>query len=100
MQGIDGTSVGTTEFKKLAVQPYVSGSNFHEVFTTKEGERVSFEGYSTGKIHAGRYTSGFDIITFRTDSRRLLWMNDIIGLREGLRSPDPQEQMATAYEWA
>ncbi len=99
MRGIDGTTVGTTEFKKLAVQTYVIGSDSHEVFTTKEGERVFFEGYSTGKIHAGRYTSGVDIITFRTDSKRLLWMNDIIVLREGLGGPDSEEQVAMAYEW-
>ncbi len=79
--------------------------NFQGVLSTKAGETVTFRGSGRGKGavskwgEKGGFSRGANLVTFKTDSRKLSWMNSIIGFWEVTADPKTLEFTGIAYDW-
>ena len=69
-------------------------SNWEGVFTTNEGEQVTFKGRDMNKM--GKIVV---LRTYSTDSKKLGWINGLICLLEGTFNKNDNEFKSTGYEW-
>lgn len=69
-------------------------SNWEGVFTTNEGERVTFKGRDMNKI--GKIVV---LRTYSTDSKKLSWINGLVCLLEGTFNKNEKEFRSIGYEW-
>lgn len=69
-------------------------SNWDGVFTTKEGDQLTFKGREMYK------DDKFVIIrTYFTDSKKLSWVNGLVCLLEGKFNNKNNEYQSFGYEW-
>lgn len=80
--------------------------NFQGVLSTNGGETVTFMGTGRGKgvvqrwgKGKGGFSRGANLVTFKTDSRRLSWMNNVIAFWEVTANPKTLEFRGIAYDW-
>ena len=69
-------------------------SNWEGVFTTNEGEQVTFKGRDMNKI--GKIVV---LRTYSTDSKKLSWINGLVCLLEGTFNKKENEYRSIGYEW-
>jgi hypothetical protein len=69
-------------------------SNWEGVFTTNEGEQVTFKGRDMNKI--GKIVV---LRTYSTDSKKLSWINGLVCLLEGTFNKNEKEFRTIGYEW-
>ena len=69
-------------------------SNWEGVFTTNEGEQVTFKGRDMNKI--GKIVV---LRTYSTDSKKLSWINGLVCLLEGTFNKNENEFKSIGYEW-
>ena len=69
-------------------------SNWEGVFTTNEGEQITFKGRDINK------TGKFVVLrTYSTDSKKLSWINWLVCLLEGTFNKNEKEFRSIGYEW-
>jgi hypothetical protein len=93
---LDGTNLGTIQFV-MAPDGSANGSG-QGIFTSKDGETVTWKGYLIGKREKGK-DKVFWILKWWTASKKLAWMNKTIAAAEGISDPKTTEFSATGYEW-
>ena len=69
-------------------------SNWEGVFTTNEGEQVTFKGRDMNKM--GKIVV---LRTYSTDSKKLSWINGLVCLLEGTFNKNENEFKSIGYEW-
>ena len=69
-------------------------SNWEGVFTTNEGEQVTFKGRDMNKM--GKIVV---LRTYSTDSKKLSWINGLVCLLEGTFNKNEKEFRCIGYEW-
>ena len=69
-------------------------SNWEGVFTTNEGEQVTFKGRDMNKM--GKIVV---LRTYSTDSKKLSWINGLVCLLEGTFNKNEKEFRSIGYEW-
>src|SRR5687767_1515181 len=69
-------------------------SNWEGVFTTNEGEQVTFKGRDMNKM--GKIVV---LRTYSTDSKKLSWINGLVCLLEGIFNKNEKEFRSIGYEW-
>ena len=69
-------------------------SNWEGVFTTNEGEQVTFKGRDMNKM--GKIVV---LRTYSTDSKKLSWINGLVCLLEGTYIKNEKEFRSIGYEW-
>jgi hypothetical protein len=69
-------------------------SNWEGVFTTNEGEQVTFKGRDMNKM--GKIVV---LRTYSTDSKKLSWINGLVCLLEGTFNKNEKEFRTKGYEW-
>jgi len=69
-------------------------SNWEGVFTTNEGEQVTFKGRDMNKM--GKIVV---LRTYSTDSKKLSWINRLVCLLEGTFNKNEKEFRSIGYEW-
>ena len=69
-------------------------SNREGVFTTNEGEQVTFKGRDMNKM--GKIVV---LRTYSTDSKKLSWINGLVCLLEGTFNKNEKEFRSIGYEW-
>ena len=69
-------------------------SNWEGVFTTNEGEQVTFKGRDMNKM--GKIVV---LRTYSTDSKKLSWINGLVCLLEGTFNKKENEYRSIGYEW-
>jgi hypothetical protein len=69
-------------------------SNWEGVFTTNEGEQVTFKGRDMNKM--GKIVV---LRTYSTDSKKLGWINGLVCLLEGTFNKNDNEFKSIGYEW-
>ena len=69
-------------------------SNWEGVFTTNEGEQVTFKGRDMNKM--GKIVV---LRTYSTDSKKLSWINGLVCLLEGTFNKNENEFRSIGYEW-
>ena len=69
-------------------------SNWEGVFTTNEGEQVTFKGRDMNKM--GKIVV---LRTYSTDSNKLSWINGLVCLLEGTFNKNEKEFRSIGYEW-
>ena len=69
-------------------------SNWEGVFTTNEGEQVTFKGRDMNKM--GKIVV---LRTYSTDSKKLSWINGLVCLLEGTFNKNEKEFRTIGYEW-
>lgn len=69
-------------------------SNWEGVFTTNEGEQVTFKGRDMNKM--GKIVV---LRTYSTDSKKLYWINGLVCLLEGIFNKNENEFSSKGYEW-
>ena len=68
-------------------------SNWEGVFTTNEGEQVTFKGRDMNKL--GKIVV---LRTYSTDSKKLSWINGLVCLLEGTFNKNEKEFRSIGYE--
>jgi hypothetical protein len=69
-------------------------SNWEGVFTTNEGEQLTFKGQDMNKM------GNFLVLrTYSTDSKKLSWINGLVCLLEGTFNKNENEFKSIGYEW-
>lgn len=96
MQGIEGRSVGTSTGWQRP--DGITDGTAQGIFTAKDGDTGVWKSHSMGKIEAGK-NKIVSLITFRTVSQKLSWMNSLVAISEGEIDPNTQEISGTGYEW-
>jgi len=91
-----GTNMGTMDFVEAPGGGF-SGTALG-IFTSQDGDTVTWKSYLFGKLEAGKYRSLL-IIKFWTASQKLAWMNGFIAAAEGITDPKTMELSDTGYEW-
>jgi hypothetical protein len=69
-------------------------SNWEGVFTTNEGEQLTFKGLDMNK--RGKFVV---LRTYSTNSKKLSWINGLVCLLEGIFNKNEKEFRSTGYEW-
>lgn len=69
-------------------------SNWEGVFTTNEGEQVTFKGRDMNKM--GKIVV---LRTYSTDFKKLSWINGLVCLLEGTFNKNEKEFRSIGYEW-
>ena len=69
-------------------------SNWEGVFTTNEGEQVTFKGRDMNKM--GKIVV---LRTYSTDSKKLSWINGLVCLLKGTFNKNEKEFRSIGYEW-
>ena len=69
-------------------------SNWEGVFTTNEGEQVTFKGRDMNKM--GKIVV---LRTYSTDSKKLSWINGLVCLLEGTFNKNEKEFRSIGDEW-
>lgn len=99
-KALDGSYMATAIITQEAA--LVVG-NFQGVLSTLTGQTVTFRGAGRGKSVVtkgkGGITRGANLVTFKTDSRKLSWMNSVIAFWEVTANPKTLEFTGIAYDW-
>ena len=91
-----GTNMGAIDF---VVAPDESSSGSGQgIFTSKDGEAVTWKIHLFGKREKGRNKS-FGILKFWTTSKKIAWLNGTIHALEGIDDPKTMEGSDTGNEW-
>ena len=69
-------------------------SNWDGVFTTKDGDQITFKGRDMNKD--GKFVV---IRTYFTDSKKFSWINGLVCLLEGIVNNKNNEFLSVGYEW-
>jgi hypothetical protein len=69
-------------------------SNWEGVFTTNEGEQLTFKGLDMNK--RGKFVV---LRTYSTNSKKLSWINGLVCLLEGIFNKNEKEFRSIGYEW-
>lgn len=89
----DGKKVGSGN--SIKGKNGVTISHWQGVFTTNDGQELSFKGHDMSK------NNKFVVLrTYLTNSGKLSWMNGLICILEGEFNPNTNEFRSSGYEWA
>ncbi|HEU4481482.1 MAG TPA: hypothetical protein VFR65_00360 [Nitrososphaeraceae archaeon] len=69
-------------------------SNWEGVFTTNDGEQLTFKGRDMNKM--GKFVV---LRTYSTNSKKLSWINGLVCLLEGTFNENKKEFSSIGYEW-
>jgi hypothetical protein len=92
----NGTNVGTMDVV-MAPDGGYSGSG-QGIATSQDGDVLTWKIYFFGKMEAQKGRS-FGIISFRTASQKLAWINKTVVAMEGTVDAKTMELSTIGYEW-